>query len=39
MPSLVPKVRRTTFYQTDSCKQKQEEILDLDGSPILTPPV
>lgn len=39
MPSLVPTVRGTTFYQTDSCKQKQEEILDLDGSLILTPQV
>lgn len=39
MPSLVPTVRRTTFNQTDSCKQKQEEILDLDGSLILTPQV
>lgn len=38
MPSLVPIVRRTTFYQTDVNK-KQEEILDIYRSSILTPPV
>lgn len=38
MPSLVPTVRRTTFYQT-VVNKKQEEILDIYRSSILTPPV